>query len=112
MDQIQGCVQQLIQAVREDSAYQRYLACEQKLKGDPELKKQIDEFRVDVYHMNNDETEEDMFEAVETIEKRYEKLRRNPQVNAYLEAELDVCRMMQQIQDQLRRGIELNIPNV
>ena len=46
------------------------------------------------------------------VENRYEKLRKVPEVNAYLEAELDVCRMLQQVQEQFRNGIDLNIPNV
>ena len=104
MNKIQECVEKLLEVIREDSAYQRYLACEEMLKSNPELKKQIDEFRVAVFHMNNDDTDE--------VENRYEKLRKVPEVNAYLEAELDVCRMLQQVLEQFRNGIDLNIPNV
>lgn len=46
MNKIQECVEKLLEVIREDSAYQRYLACEEMLKSNPELKKQIDEFRV------------------------------------------------------------------
>lgn len=41
MNKIQECVEKLLEVIREDSAYQRYLACEEKLKSNPELKKQI-----------------------------------------------------------------------
>lgn len=58
MNKIQECVEKLLEVIREDSAYQRYLACEEKLKSNPELKKQIDEFRVAVFHMNNDDHRE------------------------------------------------------
>ena len=78
----------------------------------PELKKQIDEFRVAVFHMNNDDTQGDLYDITDEVENRYEKLRKVPEVNAYLEAELDVCRMLQQVQSQFRNGIDLNIPNV
>lgn len=56
MNKIQECVEKLLEVIREDSAYQRYLACEEMLKSNPELKKQIDEFRVAVFHMNNNDT--------------------------------------------------------
>ena len=69
MNKIQECVEKLLEVIREDSAYQRSLACEDMLKSNPEL-------------------------------------------NAYLEAELDVCRMLQQVQEQFRNGIDLNISNV
>lgn len=112
MNKIQECVEKLIEVIREDSAYRRYLACEEKLKANPDLKKQIDEFRVAVFHMNNDDTQGDLYDITDEIENRYENLRKNPDVNAYLEAELDVCRMLQQVQTQFRDGIDLNIPNV
>ena len=94
MNKIQECVEKLLEVIREDSAYQRYLACEEMLKSNPELKKQIDEFRVAVFHMNNDDTQEDLYDITDEVENRYEKLRKVPEVNAYLEAELDVCRML------------------
>ena len=40
MNKIQECVEKLLEVIREDSAYQRYLACEEMLKSNPELKKQ------------------------------------------------------------------------
>ena len=112
MNKIQECVEKLLEVIREDSAYQRYLVCEEMLKSNPELKKQIDEFRVAVFHMNNDDTQGDLYDITDEVENRYEKLRKVPEVNAYLEAELDVCRMLQQVQEQFRNGIDLNIPNV
>lgn len=112
MNKIQECVEKLLEVIREDSAYRRYLACEEMLKSNPELKKQIDEFRVAVFHMNNDDTQGDLYDITDEVENRYEKLRKVPEVNAYLEAELDVCRMLQQVQEQFRNGIDLNIPNV
>ena len=112
MNKIQECVEKLLEVIREDSVYQRYLACEEMLKSNPELKKQIDEFRVAVFHMNNDDTQGDLYDITDEVENRYEKLRKVPEVNAYLEAELDVCRMLQQVQEQFRNGIDLNIPNV
>ncbi|MFR7377132.1 MAG: hypothetical protein ACLUTZ_09180 [Oliverpabstia sp.] len=32
MNKIQECVEKLLEVIREDSAYQRYLACEEMLK--------------------------------------------------------------------------------
>ena len=73
MNKIQECVEKLLEVIREDSAYQRYLACEEMLKSNPELKKQIDEFRVAVFHMNNDDTQGDLYDITDEVENRYEK---------------------------------------
>ena len=96
----------------EDKKKQVLTSIEEQGKLTPELKKQIDEFRVAVFHMNNDDTQGDLYDITDEVENRYEKLRKVPEVNAYLEAELDVCRMLQQVQTQFRNGIDLNIPNV
>ena len=96
----------------EDKKKQVLTSIEEQGKLTPELKKQIDEFRVAVFHMNNDDTQGDLYDITDEVENRYEKLRKVPEVNAYLEAELDVCRMLQQVQEQFRNGIDLNIPNV
>ena len=112
MNKIQECVEKLLEVIREDSAYQRYLACEEMLKSNPELKKQIDEFRVAVFHMNNDDTQEDLYDITDEVENRYEKLRKVPEVNAYLDAELALCKMMQRICVKLAEGIEMDVPGI
>ena len=102
-----------LQRIRNDSVCQEYFRQKELVTTQyPELKKQIDEFRVAVFHMNNDDTQEDLYDITDEVENRYEKLRKVPEVNAYLEAELDVCRMLQQVLEQFRNGIDLNIPNV
>mgnify|MGYP000122434997 CR=1 FL=1 len=104
---------ELRQRLFQDTEYlARSLSNTYNQHGIAELKKQIDEFRVAVFHMNNDDTQGDLYDITDEVENRYEKLRKVPEVNAYLEAELDVCRMLQQVQSQFRNGIDLNIPNV
>lgn len=83
MNKIQECVEKLLEVIREDSAYQRYLACEEMLKSNPELKKQIDEFRVAVFHMNNDDTQGDLYDITDEVENRYEKLRKVPEMHIW-----------------------------
>ena len=51
-----------------------------------------------------------MFHLAEVLSRESEELRRIPQVNAYLDAELALCRMMQRICRTLTEGIEMDIP--
>ena len=87
MDRVQMCVDSLIQAIKEGEAYQRYLSCEEKLSKDAELRKKIDRLRADVY-------------------------RKNPLVNEFLEAELDVCRLLQKVSDRIQSGVHIQIPHI
>lgn len=112
MDRIQMCVDSLIEAVKEGETYQRYLKCEEQLKSKPELRQKIDEFRVAVYHLHNDENCGDLYDKIDQFENEYEEFRKNPIVNEFLEAELDVCKMMQKINSRLQSGIDIQIPHV
>ena len=48
--------------------------------------------------------------AVEQMGKESAELRRHPEVNAYLDAELALCKMMQKICVKLAEGIDMDIP--
>lgn len=112
MDRIQMCVDSLIEAVREGEAYQRYLSCEEKLKEQPELRKRIDEFRAAVFRLNNDESSGDLYEKIDQFEKQYQDFRKDPVVNEFLEAELDMCKLMQRINNRIQGGVDIQIPQV
>lgn len=112
MEKVQSCVEALIQAIKEADPYQRYTRCEEKMKEQPELKKQIDEFRVAAYHFNNDETEEDLFEKIDQFESQYHEFRKLPGVNDFLEAELDMCKMMKQINLLIQSNVGFQVPEV
>lgn len=112
MDRIQMCVDSLIEAVREGEAYQRYLNCEEKLKAQPELRERIDDFRAAVFRLNNDENSGDLYEKIDQFEKQYQDFRKDPVVNEFLEAELDMCKLMQRINRRIQGGVDIQIPRV
>ncbi|NCC43338.1 MAG: YlbF family regulator [Clostridia bacterium] len=111
MDRIQMCVDSLIDAIKEGEAYQRYEKCEEKLKMQPELREKIDEFRTAVFRFNNDTTR-DLYMEIDQFEEDYEELRKNPMVNEFLEAELDVCRLLQRVSSRIKCSIDIQIPQV
>ena len=105
MDKIQMCVDSLITAIRDGEAYRRYLDCE-------DLRKKIDEFRAAVYHLNNAEEQIDLFDKIDEFEKEYREFRKIPVVNEFLEAELDVCRLLQRVGARIQSGVDVRIPRV
>ena len=50
-----------------------------------------------------------MFDRIDEFEREYEQLRENPVVEEYLQAELAVCRMIQEINMQIADAIDLDI---
>lgn len=112
MDKIQRCVDSLIEAIKDGDAYQRYLLCEEKLKAEPELREKIDEFRAAVFRFNNEDTSADLFDEIDRFEQIYQDFRKNPIVNEFLEAELDVCKLLQRVETRIQGGVAIQIPQV
>ncbi len=112
MDKIQRCVETLIEEIRQGETYQRYICCEKKLHEHPELLKQIDEMRTAAYRLHNGEGNGDIYVQIEQYEQKFGEYRKNPLVNEFLEAELDVCKMMQKIGTRIQGGVAIRIPKV
>ncbi len=111
MDKVQMCVDSLIEAIKEGEAYQHYVECEEKLKEEPELREEIDRFRTEVYLLNNSEDcSEDLFEKIDQFERDHREFRKNPLVNEFLEAELDVCKLLQRVSNRIQSGVKIKIP--
>ena len=72
----------------------------------------MDRFRISNFRVQNQSDPEHMFEEMNRLEQESEELRKIPQVNAYLDAELAVCRLMQKIFMDLSNGIQMHIPDL
>ena len=54
-------------------------------------------FRAENFRLQNEEGQKDVLAKAEQLSRESEELRSFPEVNAYLDAELALCRMMQKI---------------
>ena len=52
---------------------------------------------------------EDLYERMEAFEDEYREFRKNPVVAEYLESELRICRMIQEINARITNVVELMI---
>ena len=68
-------------------------------------------FPVRYFRLQNEERG-NLLQDAEQLARESAELRRNPEVNAYLDAELALCRMMQQICKTLTDGIEIKVPEI
>lgn len=110
METINRNIHMLIQSVKKSSVYKEYRLQEQILNQNQELAQRVCQFRSENFCLQNEEDRGRMFQLADKLSRESVELRRNPQVNAYLDAELALCRMMQRICRMLTEGIEMDIP--
>ena len=103
-------ISRLIESIKESPEYKEFRKQSDILKAESDLKHRVDAFRGENYRIQNECDEDSLFDVVEQISKESAQLRSNPQVNAYLDAELALCRMMQKISMELTDGIDLDAP--
>ena len=104
MNNIDNSVNQLISAVKESAVYNKYVQQLSEVKKDPELKKQIDEFRSRNFELQN--SEDIAIEKMEALEREYADFREIPLVSEFLAAELAFCRMMQEINLRITEAVQ------
>lgn len=103
MESVEQATKNLVESILQSEVYRSYqeeLAC---VKSVPGLKAQIDEFRRRNYEL---QTSEDIdFYRLDCIEGEYSEFRRQPMVEEFLSAELELCRMIQDITARITEGI-------
>lgn len=110
MDEITERVYALTEAMKENRDYQRYLFLEEELQKNRELKKQVDEFRLRNYYLQ--ESDVDLYEAVDEVDREFQELQKIPVVNAYLDAELSVCKMIQRVLETISQEVQIAEPEI
>lgn len=95
MNDVDNAVEQLIKAVLGSDLYREYETVLAKVKQQPGLKEQIDEFRRRNYLLQSEEDCD--FGKIDQFEKEFADFREQPLVSEFLAAELAFCRMMQDV---------------
>ena len=111
MNAIDENVSALLKAVRDSREYREYMKQEQLLDENPELKARVYQWRGNTFRLQNESDRGGLFEVAEQLYRESKELRKNPQVNAYLDAELALCKLMQRICFRLTEGIHIQIPD-
>lgn len=95
MTPVEQKTQELIDAIKESPEYVLYREQLTKVSLVAGLKEQIDIFRERNFELQN--SEDNAFDKIEAFEKEYETFRENPLVSDFLAAELQFCRMLQNV---------------
>ena len=107
---LEESISRLLASIKESAEYIEFEKQKEILSQNPDLKKRVDAFRAKNYRIQSQCSSDQLFEVVEQMGKESAELRRLPLVNAYLDAELALCRLIQQVCVSITEGIELNIP--
>lgn len=96
---------QLSAALRGSEAYKAFREVSRKVSEEPQLRQRLDEFRKKSYLLQNGSNAYDLFDDVQNLEREYEDMRKNPVIQEYLAAELQICA------DEILISVDMEIEN-
>ena len=112
MEAVNRNIHALLTSIQKCQIYKDFKKQEQILNKNPELAERVQHFRAENFRLQNEGNPEELLAKAEVLSRESEELRSFPEVNAYLDAELALCRMMQKICRTLTDGVEMNIPRI
>lgn len=111
MDEVTRFTIQLSRALRESEACKAFRSASRKLEERPGLREKIDSFRRKNYLLQNNRESGNLFEEMAQLEREYEELRKDGLVGEYLDAELELCRILQRCSAEILSSVDLQIEN-
>ena len=112
MDKIDEGVRMLLQIIYDTQIYREYRRQEEELRLDAQLYQRVMSFRERNFRLQNNAVDGAIIQVADSIYHESRELRKIPQVNAYLDAELALCKMMQRIARTMVNGLEIDIPDI
>ena len=106
MTEVEQAIENLLSVIRQTKEYADYRCQLDKINKQPELRRQIDEFRRENFELQNNTPEDQMLQRVEEFEEKYQIFRENPLVNDFLTAETGFCRRMKEINLKITEGLQ------
>ena len=99
MNQVEEAAEALADALLNSDIYQEYKSKLDQVKQYPDLKRQIDEFRMRNYELQ--QSPDYAFDKMEQFQREYQTFRDDPLVSDFLAAELAFCRMVRDVENRL-----------
>ena len=99
MNEVEKATEALADALLNSEIYLEYKSKLDQVKQYPDLKRQIDEFRMRNFELQ--QSPDYAFDKMEQFQREYQTFRENPLVSDFLAAELAFCRMVQDVEKHL-----------
>lgn len=104
-NRVDAALKELIGAILDSPEYREFEQQVAVMKDYPELKSQIDAFRQENFAFQHSTDPDELLDKVDEFSGRYEEFRKNPMVESFLSAELDFCRMVQNINQEILEAV-------
>ncbi|MGN0484275.1 MAG: YlbF family regulator [Lachnospiraceae bacterium] len=108
MEEINAKLEELLQVIKSSPEYRAYREAYEKIHAYPEIEREVNEFRKRNFEIQQQPTEQ-IYDSMLQLQEEYAPLRRNSIVEEYLNAELTICRMVQDINWKIIRAIEFEL---
>ena len=101
-------VNQFLNEFQNSSAFRDYKYQKERIKKVPGMKERINEFRKKRFEFQKYQGE-DLFEKIDEFQREYQAFKEEPIVREYLAAELEICRLVQQIYGAIDELVDLDM---
>ena len=101
MSEIDDEVKSLIEAVMKSKTYMEYDRQRNLLNENPELKQQVNTYRQEIFALQNDKNDSNIERRMDEFADRYADFLEDTRVSAFLDAENNLCKMMQELTDKV-----------
>lgn len=105
MQEVNDEVSRLIDALKNSRTYLEFEKQKEILKADPELKAKVDAYRTENFKLQNS-NDGNIEERLEAFAEKYADFIEEPKVSAFLDAEVNFCRMMQEVVDRVMNNLD------
>lgn len=109
MREVDRLKNELAQAVKNSEEYAEYLHYKNMLNQKPELEKAVNEIRRLNYEFHNSDDLKNSIHEIDDMKQKLDYVHENHLANDYLKAELCLCRMIQDICNNIIEDIELDL---
>lgn len=109
---IRESVDALVESIRTSDEYQTYLSCEETLAQCPEIFDRIRDLRRKTIEIYSNPENHDLIAASGQLLNEFGDLDRIPDVNAYLEAEEEMVRILREVSRAVTGNVRLKIPEL
>ena len=106
MSRVEAALEELVTAINESPEYREYSKQKELMRQHPDLKEKLDIYRREKYELQTSASSDELFDRTEELTGKSEELRKNPLMGLFLDAELDFCRMIQQVNNAIVEAVE------
>lgn len=106
--EMRKAVNQFLNEFQNSSAFRDYKYQKERIKKVPGMKERINEFRRKRFEFQKYQGE-DLFEKIDEFQREYQAFKEEPIVREYLAAELEICRLVQQIYGAIDELVDIDM---